>query len=276
MALAPPLTARVRTEAELRAWFRGGGRTLVALSGGVDSGVVASLAFDALGPEAVAVTLRGPSVSRAEVDRARAVAGAIGLEHHLVVADPLESAEYRANPPNRCYFCRSVEAGRLREFGAGRSVRRYVDGVHLDDLADARPGLRAMEEAGFDHPLVWAGWTKADVRRAAHARGLPNADQPSDACLASRVAHGEPIDAPLLGRIEAAEAVLLAHGFRRVRLRVRGRAARIEVDPDEVPRLSSEPLAREVLDRIGALGFEPVTVDPAGYGHARGRERGAP
>ncbi|EQD64396.1 hypothetical protein B2A_02024, partial [mine drainage metagenome] len=107
-----------------------------------------------------------------------------------MAANPLERAEYRANPSNRCYFCRAVEAGRLREFGARRATRTYVDGVHLDDLTDDRPGLRAMEEAGFQHPLAVAGWTKADVRRAARAFGLPNAEQPSDACLASRVAHG--------------------------------------------------------------------------------------
>lgn len=259
------------SEAELMERIRLGGPAVVALSGGVDSALVAALAYDALGPRVTAVTLTGPSVSHAELERALAVGRKIGIEHHLVTANPLERAEYRANPSDRCYFCRSVEAGRLREFGEARGFHRYLDGVHLDDLSDDRPGLRAMNEAGFEHPLVWGGWTKADVRRAARARGLPNAEAPSDACLASRVAHGDPIDADLLARIEAAEAILLDRGFCRVRVRVRGGSARIEVDPPEVARLASPAMAAEVLARVGALGFAPVSIDPLGYGAARSR-----
>ena len=264
--LSPPTA---RSESDIVERIRLGGPAVVALSGGVDSAVVAALAYEALGPRATAVTLTGPAVSRAETERARAVALRIGLAHHLIEANPLERAEYRANPVDRCYFCRSVEAGRVREFGDARGFGRYLDGVHLDDLSDDRPGLRAMEEAGFEHPLVWGGWTKADIRQAARARGLPNADQPSDACLASRVAHGDPSDAALLARIEAAETVLLERGFRRVRVRVRAGAARIEVDPEEVARLTEPPLVDEVLGRVAALGFSPVSVDPLGYGGAR-------
>lgn len=258
-----------RTEAELREHLREGGPALVALSGGVDSAVVAALAHAALGSEAIAATLMGPAVSSREVERARSVARAIGIEHVVLLADPLGRAEYRANPSDRCYFCRQVESARLAEFARTRSRTQLLDGIQVDDLSDDRPGVRAMDEAGFTHPLVWAGWTKADVRRAARAFQLPNAEEPSDACLASRVAHGDPITAELLGRVEAAEAVLLERGFRRVRVRVRGRAARLEVDPAEVPRLLTEPLVTEVCLQVGRLGFEPVTIDPLGYGSAR-------
>ncbi len=252
-----------------------GGRAVIALSGGVDSGVVAALAFQALDEDAVAVTLRGPAVAQAEVDRAVRVAQEIGIRHELLSVDPLERAEYRANPTNRCYFCRSVEAGRLLSFGKEWGARQYLDGIHADDYSDDRPGLRAMDEAGFRHPLAEEGWTKADVRRAARARHLGNAEQPSDACLASRVAHGNPIDAPLLARIEAAESILLERGFRRVRVRVRGGDARIEVDPSEVPRLSKAPFSSEVLTAIQNLGFGSVVIDPNGYGH-RPAPAGAP
>ncbi len=245
--------------------IRDGGPTLVALSGGVDSSLVAALAREALGDRSLAVTLSGPAVARSEVDRAERVARAIGIEHLVVAVDPLANAEYRANPSNRCYFCRSIETGALRAVGGSRSVAQYVDGVHLDDLEDDRPGLRAMDEAGFVHPLAGAGWTKADVRSAARARGLPNWDEPSDACLASRVAHGEAISADLLHRIEAGEAAVRARGFRRVRVRAQGGAARVEVGPDEVARLLTEPLAGEVRAALGALGFAPVRLDPDGY-----------
>lgn len=262
----PPSIPPRRSEEEIRAFLQAGGSALVALSGGVDSSTVAALASEALGAEAVAVTLAGPAVARAEVDRARSVARSIGIEHRVLAVDPLAREEYRSNPTNRCYFCRAVESATLRAFGEPRGVRQFLDGIQVDDLTDDRPGLRAMDEAGFRHPLAWAGWTKADVRAAARARQLPNWDWPSDACLASRVAHGNPISRGLLGRVEAAESVLLDRGFRRVRVRVARGAARIEVDPEDVVRLTAEPIASEVLGAVRALGFDPVTIDPRGYG----------
>lgn len=260
-----------RAPAQLRERIRRGGRALVALSGGVDSAVVAALARDALGSESLAVTLSGVAVSSREVDRARKVAEHIGIDHVVLAVDPLARREYRENPRDRCYFCRSIETARLREFGSDRSVRQYLDGIHADDLSDDRPGLRAMDEAGFDHPLLWAGWGKAEVRAAARAHGLPNWDQPSEACLASRIAHGEPITSELLRRIETAESVLLDRGFRRVRVRARGSGARVEVGPEEVDRLVREPVASEIRSALRRIGFETVAFDPAGY-----RSVGAP
>ncbi len=257
---------RIRAgEEAIRAHLREGGAALVALSGGVDSALVAALAREALGPASVAVTLAGPAVAAREVERARSVGRAVGIEHQVIPVDPLAVREYRENPTDRCYFCRRVETERLVAYGRSRSIRQYLDGIHVDDLTDERPGVRAMDEAGFSHPFVWAGWTKADVRAAARARGLPNWDEPSDACLASRVAHWDPIRGELLRRVEAAESLLLDRGFRRVRVRVRGTAARIEVDPQEVSRLLAEPLATEIGAEVRALGFDPVTLDPLGY-----------
>jgi pyridinium-3,5-biscarboxylic acid mononucleotide sulfurtransferase len=270
------MDALPRSEPEIVARITAGGPALVALSGGVDSSLVAALAYEALGPAAHAVTLSGPAVSQAEVERARSVARSLGIDHAVVEVDPLGQPEYRANPTNRCYFCRTVETTALRTFGDPRGVRQYLDGVHSDDLVEDRPGLRAMDEAGFSHPLAWAGWTKADVRAAARARHLSNWDQPSDACLASRVTHGEPISRELLGRVEAAEAVLLRRGFRRVRVRVHGGAARLEVDPTEVARLQAPIVAEEVLAAVRELGFAPVTIDPEGYGRRPKTTQGRP
>ncbi|MGA8543075.1 MAG: ATP-dependent sacrificial sulfur transferase LarE [Thermoplasmata archaeon] len=263
-------------EREVISRLRAGGPVLVALSGGVDSSVVAALAHDALGSASVAVTLSGPAVSNAEVERARRVAAAIGIAHVVVPVNPLTREEYRSNPPNRCYFCRSVESEALLRVGRERGVVQYVDGIHLDDLSDDRPGVKAMDAAGFDHPLVRAHWTKADVRTSARDRALPNWDQPSDACLASRVAHGEPLSQELLTRIELGEQWLLERGFRRVRIRTSQGAARVEVDPEEVARLGVEPLASGLRRALEALGFHPVTIDPRGYGAARPLRRGPP
>jgi pyridinium-3,5-biscarboxylic acid mononucleotide sulfurtransferase len=266
-----PLASPVprRSWEELVEHIRAGGPALVALSGGVDSGLVAAAAHGSAGAGTLAVTLQGPAVSASEVDRARRVAATIGIPHAVLDVDPVAREEYRSNPSNRCYFCRSFESATLTAFGSERGIRQYLDGVHLDDLSDDRPGLRALDEAGFLHPLLWAGWRKSDVRAAARERGLPNWDAPSDACLASRIAHGEPISRELLAKVEAAEALVRNRGFRQVRVRVRDGRARIEVDPDEVSRLLAAPLAGEVAEAVRAVGFRTVEIDPVGYGGPR-------
>ncbi|MFI5413060.1 MAG: ATP-dependent sacrificial sulfur transferase LarE [Candidatus Lutacidiplasmatales archaeon] len=265
MATLVAPTIPIRSAEELVARIRSGGRALVAMSGGVDSSLVAALAHSALADGVVAVTLAGPAVSRDERSRAEHVAASIGVSHVILEANPLSVAGYRQNGADRCYFCRAVETSALREFGATRSVAQYLDGIHRDDLGEDRPGIRAMDEAGFLHPLVWSGWGKAEVRVEARRRGLPNWDQPSDACLASRIAHGDPVTVELLAKVESAEALVAARGFRRVRVRVRAGTARVEVDPSDVPRLLSEPLASEVTAEVGRLGFTSVTIDRRGY-----------
>ncbi len=242
------------------------GPALIAMSGGVDSALVASLAFEALGRRAIAVTLTGPAVSAREVERARSVARSIGIDHRIRSVDPLAVAEYRANSSERCFFCRSVETRALLEIGTEWGAAQYVDGVHHDDLGDDRPGLIAMDRAGFWHPLADAGWGKEEVRRVARERRLPNWDEPSDACLASRVRHGQPITAELLARVERAEAIVRAHGFRQVRVRVDGDSARVEVEPESVRRLTDGPVGERVIAQLLPLGFSTVTLDPRGYG----------
>ncbi len=261
-----------RPRSDVVAHLRAGGPALVALSGGVDSSVVAALAVEGLGRHALAVTLSGPAVARVEVDRARRVARTVGIEHHVLGVDPVDRAEYRENPANRCYFCRSIETAAIRAFAAPRGAFHYLDGIHIDDLADDRPGVRAMEEAGFTHPLVWGGWSKREVRATARELGLPNWDAPSDACLASRIAHGEPISHDLLERIELAEAIVRERGFRRVRVRVRSGTARVEVDPEEVPRLVVEPMMAELRAALRSVGLGEITFDPWGYGARRSPE----
>jgi pyridinium-3,5-biscarboxylic acid mononucleotide sulfurtransferase len=244
----------------------------VALSGGVDSAVVAALAFEALGVHAHAATVVGPSVSRDEILSAQRAAVEIGIDHRLLEADPLSSEAYRANTSDRCYHCRTVEGGALARWAEALGLVQLLDGAHRDDLSEHRPGLRAMEEAGFRHPLVEAGWHKTDVRRFASERGLSSADRPSNACLASRIATGEPVTPELLGRIERAEALVRGRGFRRVRVRASSGVARVEVDPSELARLFDPNLAGELQRGLAALGFTSVELDPRGY-RGGGRSR---
>lgn len=253
-------------EERILGWFRSAGPTLVALSGGVDSAVVAALAHRADPARNRSATLVGPAVAPEEVERARSVARRIGIAHDLVPIDPLAVEEYRRNPANRCYFCRATEAAALQAFGHAHGIAHFVDGVHVDDLGDDRPGLRALAEAGFRHPLLEAGWGKVRIRSVARSLGLPNWDAPSDSCLASRVPHGTMIEAPMLERIARAEAFVRGLGYRRVRARLDGPGARLEVEPEAVGRLSADPDRSAVTEHLRALGFAHVTIDPRGYG----------
>ena len=261
-SVAEPARERAPAHAIVAA-LQQSGPALVALSGGVDSSVVAWLAHKALGRHATAVTLTGPAVAADEVQSASSVARAIGIEHVRLTSDPLGDTRYAENPTNRCYFCRNHEGDLLRTWGRARSIDVYLDGIHLDDMGDNRPGLQAMNEHGFRHPLAEAGWTKADVRAFARSVGLSTWNRPSNACLASRISHGQIITPPLLERVARAEEWVSVRGYRRVRVRVDGAHARVEVDPDEVPDLLSEvePLTRALT----SLGFATVEIDPNGY-----------
>lgn len=248
------------------------GSVVIAMSGGVDSAVVAAAAYRALGSRSLAVTLRGPAVPREEVERAARVAGAIGISHRFVDLDPTTDERYARNPTNRCYFCRSQEGSTLVDLARRDGYAFVVDGIHCDDLGDDRPGVRAMDERGVRHPLLEAGLGKSEVRQLAREFGLPNWDTPSNSCLASRVAHGELIRPELLGRIDEAETYLRELGFRQVRVRTSQGAARIEVGAEETSRLLEGPTAAQVEGHLRALGFSQVTLDPRGYRPGGGRE----
>jgi len=240
---------------------------VVAFSGGVDSTALLAACADSLGERVVAVTADSPSLPRAELADAAAMARQLGARHVVLPTHELDRAEYRANAGDRCYFCKKelfvTVAARRSEIAPADWVVVY--GAITDDLGDHRPGQRAAAEHGVRAPLVDAGMGKDDVRRYSRDRGLPTADKPSFACLSSRVPHGTPIDAAVLQHIELAEAALRAHGFRQFRVRHHGPVARVEVGPDEMAR------AFELREAIGkalqAAGYVFVALDVFGYRH---------
>ena len=242
---------------------------LVAFSGGVDSGVVLAAAVRVLGAErVVAATAVSPSLPAVEREAAGEFTRSLGVRHEQPRTAELERAGYRANAGDRCAFCKAELVDVLTPLAARLGIADVVTGTNADDLrAGFRPGIRAAAERGAWAPLARAGMTKDDVRAAAHRWGLPLADKPAAACLASRIAYGVPVSAEGLARVEAAEAALRTAmadtglGVRDLRIRdLGGDVARIEVDAALVPELTRRPDLLAVV-----TGFGRVEVDPRGF-----------
>ncbi|HUP23970.1 MAG TPA: ATP-dependent sacrificial sulfur transferase LarE [Thermoanaerobaculia bacterium] len=256
-----------RLAAEIEGGLSDFGSALVAFSGGVDSGLVAALARRALGDRVLAVTAAAETLAGRELDHARALAREIGIEHHIVTYSELEDPEFTRNPKHRCYVCQGLRMSTMRGLADERGLAVVCDGTNASDLDGAatgdRPGLRAIREQGIRSPLAEHGLDKAATRSLARRLGLSVWDRPANACLSSRIPHGELVTLGKLRRIEAAEEILLQLGFQLVRVRSELGAARVEVGPDEIDRLRRQ--WRAVEPRLLALDFERAVLDERGY-----------
>lgn len=235
---------------------------VVALSGGVDSAVVlAGLCLK--GVPATAVTCASAALSARSRRMAETVAHHLGARHVVLETFETRLGPYRQNGPDRCFACKNHLYGRLAGFAREANISRLLDGTHVDDLADNRPGRRAAQLWRVDSPLLEARLHKDDVRDIASRLALPNATVPADSCLASRVERGIPVTDEVLRRVEAAEAVLADLGFTGSRLRYHGDLCRIEVPLHHLA--GAVALSGEIVRRLTALGFSLVTLDLAGY-----------
>lgn len=248
----------------LRACVAGADRLLVAFSGGADSALLAAVAHQVLGAQAVAVTAVSASLPTDERGAARAFTRAHGIAHVEVCTDELDRAEYVANDGNRCYHCKSALFDAIAPIAA-LSGAQIALGTNLDDLGEHRPGQAAARQRGVIAPLVDAGLTKADVRAISRELGLVTADKPAAACLSSRIAYGDVVTAEVLGRVERAERAVRSFGFvgGRVRAHANGTVARIELPEADLARALADRL--RLTAAVREAGFAFVSLDLAGF-----------
>jgi uncharacterized protein len=236
---------------------------VISFSGGVDSSLLAKVAMDVLGENALCVILDSETMPRSELENAEALARSLGINYRIAKYSILDDPDFIKNSPSRCYFCKKESARLLKIAGAEKGTSCIADGVNLSDCDDYRPGIKASDEEGIWHPLVEAGISKEDIRELAKQVDLAFWNKPSSACLASRIPYGDQITKENLAMVERAEDYLKSLGLRQIRVRVHDRVARIEVleiDMEKVLR-SKDQIIKELKD----IGFGYISLDLQGF-----------
>jgi pyridinium-3,5-biscarboxylic acid mononucleotide sulfurtransferase len=266
MLLSPDraeLQTKMEKAVQIISQFNG---AVVALSAGVDSSLVASLAREALGERVIAITGASESLALGEIKIAKKTATQIGIRHAIVTTDEVHNTSYKANPSNRCYYCKDTLYRELRQQADDLGYEAILDGTQLDDLGDIRPGMLAAKETGVRSPLAEAGFSKKDVRDAARLLGLEVWDKPAMPCLSSRIPHGEEITVQKLSQVGEAESIVKRlSGARDIRVRHHGEVAAIEASQQELPLFRRDGLMNQIERELSIIGFTSVTLGPRKY-----------
>jgi len=272
MVLSPALQDKL---IQLETIFAEMGRALIAYSGGIDSSLVAKIAWDVLGEKALAVTAVSPSLLPDELVEAEAHAAEIGIAHRLIETQELTRPEYAANPINRCYFCKSELHDTLKPLAQSLGHDYVVDGVNADDLQDYRPGIQAAKERRVRSPLAEVGVSKLEVRQMAKELGLAWWDKPAQPCLSSRFPYGEEITLEKLQRVGRAEQYLRKLGWRELRVRSQATTARIELPRDQIQKFIATTDLEALVRAWQEWGFTYITLDLEGFRSGKLNPRGS-
>jgi len=249
----------------LHALLRKTGGLAVAFSGGVDSSYLAYAAKKVLGEKCLAVTALSPSYPKVQREMAERIVGGFEIPHRFIEAHEMNNPEYRANNADRCYHCKTELFDRIDDIMDQLDFDSVAYGINLDDTGDFRPGHRAAHEHSVLAPLLDANLGKEEIRILSRRAGLPTAELPSSACLASRLPYGMEVTSERLIQVELGEDRLRALGFEQIRLRHHGNLARIEISPEELPKALEPTMAAAIAKTIKALGFRFITLDLEGY-----------
>lgn len=241
------------------------GKAAVAFSGGVDSVFLLYAAREALKDKVIALTVSLHAVPAKELEDAKLFCGQYGIRHRIENVDEFKIEGFAQNPPDRCYLCKKALFTKMLEMAAEEDCPVLMEGSNVDDQGDYRPGLRALRELQIVSPLKDAGFTKAEIREMSRRLGLKTWDKPSMACLASRFVYGETITPQKMEMVEAAESYLTELGFVQRRVRMHGELARIELMPEDMPRMMENASYEKVQKRLTELGFVYVTLDLGGF-----------
>lgn len=250
---------------ELKNWFAVKNKVFVALSGGVDSALVAYAAFKQLGTSAIAVTADYKTLSKEELETAKQICSEIGIEQLFLDYDELENPKFTKNDSTRCFHCRLELGDHLLELAKKHNVSTIVDGTNLDDLGEFRPGIEALKQNDIKSPLVETNFSKSQVRNTAKSVGLSVFDKPSNSCLASRIPWGQRVTAERLARIEYGETIIKQlTNTKQVRVRDFDGMAKIEVEKEMIS-VFDDDILKQVNKKLKMIGFSSVHIDQEGY-----------
>lgn len=242
------------------------GKVVVAYSGGVDSTFLLKAAVDTLGPgNVLACISAGIAEPSNQLGRAQKLAEQIGTRLEIIDTDELSDPNFTANKADRCFHCKSHICTVLLDIAKKHSFDYVIFGTNYDDLDDFRPGKRALKTFGIRCPLAEAQLTKDEIRQLSRELNLPTADLPSSPCLASRISYGLEVTEQRLKQVDQAEEFLRSLGFVEFRVRHHDTIARIEVNPNDIKRITTEPNRSQIIEKIKSLGFKFVTVDLQGF-----------
>jgi pyridinium-3,5-biscarboxylic acid mononucleotide sulfurtransferase len=250
---------------KLNEYIQSLGSLAVAFSGGVDSSFLLKCAHDTIGDKAVAVTARSSTFPHRELNESKEFAAKYGIRQVIIDSEELDIRGYSENPADRCYYCKSELFSKIRKTADELLIKYVAEGSNMDDLGDYRPGLKAAAELGAVSPLRFAGLNKDEIRQLSKEMGLATWDKPSFACLASRVPYGQKITREKLTAVDEAEQFLIDLGFKQMRVRHHGEIARIELLPEDMPKVFENGLSEKIYNKLKELGFTYVALDLKGY-----------